>query len=178
MIEIWKDIIDYEGLYQVSNMGRVKSYDRLECVNGVIRLRKGKMLKLSKCTNGYLKVSLRPIIDTQYKLVHRLVAQTFIENEYNKLTVNHKDSNRENNNVMNLEWSTHSENMYHARTQGNAKFCYIEKPQEIKNINTGEIINFKNTTELCKFFGKSKCWLNNKRKQVVFPITVDGWCIK
>lgn len=176
MIEQWKDVIEYEGLYQVSNMGRVKSLARFRSTPiGKDRWYSERILKAGTHSNGYKFVSLRPIKTQTNWSVHRLVAEAFLPNPENKLTVNHKDSDRANNKLENLEWATYSENIHHARTQGNAKFCYIEKPQTIMHSVTNEEITFKNTSELCKFFGHTKCWLGVKRTQLDFPIIYKGW---
>lgn len=98
MKEIWKDIKDYENLYQVSNLGNVKS------------LRTNKNLYYSKTTKGYLKAGLYKNGKRKMCFVHRLVAEAFILNTNNKSCVNHKDCNILNNNVSNLEWCTHKEN--------------------------------------------------------------------
>lgn len=102
MEEIWKDIAGYEGLYQVSTEGRVRSLK-----NKTIKLLKPyKMLK----RGGYLEVGLRvPGIKKNYK-IHRLVAEAFIPNPEGYNEVNHKDENKENNCVNNLEWCSHSYN--------------------------------------------------------------------
>lgn len=108
MKEIWKDIKGYEGYYQVSNLGRVKSLDRINS-RGFQMI--GKPLNINKLVSGYCTVSLckngKPIIC----LVHRLVAETFIPNPENLPCVNHKDENPSNNCVDNLEWCTHLYNM-------------------------------------------------------------------
>lgn len=97
--EVWKDVRGYEGLYQVSNFGRVKNRNRL--------------LKLQTKRDGYVGVALFKDGHRKDKLVHRLVAKAFIENAKGKLEVNHKDGVRTNNCVSNLEWCTRSENMRH-----------------------------------------------------------------
>lgn len=123
MKEIWKDIKEYEGLYQVSNIGNVKSLER-ERWNGYNWIiNKERILKpgVSKC--GYLQVNLYK--DRKHKMlrVHRLVLMTFAPiNNMDKLEVNHKDENKQNNNLDNLEWCDKKyNNNYGTRTQKTAK---------------------------------------------------------
>lgn len=105
-MEVWKDIAGFEGIYQVSNMGNVRSVDRyVECADS-IRHYKGRLMKLDKKKNGYLQVMLRRRDIAKQVLVHRLVAEAFIPNTGNLPTVNHKDENKENNRADNLEWCT------------------------------------------------------------------------
>ena len=114
--EIWKDIPEYEGYYQVSNLGRVKSLKR-KINNG--RYKKEffiyeKILVSIDIGNGYLRVSLNKSGKKKPIFCHRLVAVVFILNPENKPCVNHIDGDVKNNHSSNLEWCTHSENMKHA----------------------------------------------------------------
>ena len=113
--EIWKDIPNYEGLYQVSNMGNVKSISHYakNNVNGGLRLTKGIILSQYKMPNGYLQVQLSKNKIREKKYVHRLVAEIFLTNDENLSDVNHIDGNKENNSVENLEWCSHKENQIH-----------------------------------------------------------------
>ena len=121
MIEIWRGIKDYEGLYQVSNLGRVRSLDHWVNAKGNSkRLVKGIILKLKYSKSGYLRVGLRNP-NQIFFLVHRLVAMTFPDlvdwtedakgKPFDELQVNHKDQNKLNNCVNNLEWCTASYNV-------------------------------------------------------------------
>jgi len=107
MFKIWKDIEGYEGLYQISNLGNVKSL--IANMNRRKRLLKAKFEK-----DNYAYVSLYKNKIAKNKKIHRLVAQHFISNPENKLEVNHKNGIKTDNRVDNLEWCTRSENVNHA----------------------------------------------------------------
>lgn len=114
MEEIWKDIKGFEGLYQVSNIGRIKSLSRKAICNSacnIKRLIKDKVLTTVASNKGYIFVSLRDSNGNKYtKRVHRLVAEAFIDNPNNYPIINHKDCDRSNNCVENLEWCTYEYN--------------------------------------------------------------------
>jgi hypothetical protein len=102
MEEIWKDIEGYERLYQISDRGRVRS------------LRKNIILRPGKFPNGYLFASLKVKGKQCSKMIHRLVAEAFLSNPGRKKEVNHKDGDKQNNVIENLEWVTRQENIKHA----------------------------------------------------------------
>lgn len=104
MKEIWKDIKGYEGHYQISNLGRVKSLSRITTFRGKKRLEKELILREGTSKKGYSLVSLQKNGIAKTQRVHRLVAQAFIPNINNYQQVNHKDENKKNNCVDNLEW--------------------------------------------------------------------------
>ncbi|MCE7039203.1 NUMOD4 domain-containing protein [Dyadobacter sp. CY312] len=144
--EVWKSIPGYEGIYEVSNHGRVRSLDRntiafMPGVGNYTRFFKGKILKQShfigsKSSPGYWCVGLRPLNGVRLPcLVHRLVAMTFIPNPENKPTVNHKDGNGKNNHLSNLEWCTRMENNQHAIQTG------LHDPHYTKDRPRGERTN-------------------------------------
>ena len=101
MNEEWRPVVGYEGLYEVSNLGRVRSLDRYDRMN---RFCEGRILKLSADRLGYLRAQLYSSSKRKSFLVHRLVAQAFIPNPDNLPQVNHRDENPSNDNVDNLEW--------------------------------------------------------------------------
>lgn len=107
MEEIWKDIAGYEGLYQVSNLGNVKSLN-------YNHTGKPKKLAFKRHKSGYLTVMLCKDGKNKNRSIQTLVANSFIENPDCKPCVNHIDGNKENNTVGNLEWVTYSENTRHA----------------------------------------------------------------
>lgn len=107
--EIWKDIKGYEGLYQVSNLGEIKSL----CRKKGFLIGKEKILKPTKNNKGYLYVTLRKSMQSKKMLVHQIVALTFINNPNKCKILNHKDGNPSNNCVDNLEWCTQKYNVNH-----------------------------------------------------------------
>jgi hypothetical protein len=118
--EIWRDIPDYEGLYQVSNLGRIKTLAReTYTLSGrLLYRRKEKYRTIVHDTKGYPMIILcKNSISKTYK-IHRLVAKEFIPNPKNKPQINHKDGNKKNNYYKNLEWCTNSENQLHAFSTG------------------------------------------------------------
>lgn len=106
MEEIWKDIAGYEGRYQVSNFGRVKSLERRCRTKTYTRKVPEKIYAQAIDSYGYLIVSLHLDGKKKTRTVHRLVAEAFIPNPNNLKEVNHKDENKKNNAVWNLEWCT------------------------------------------------------------------------
>ena len=116
MTEIFVPIKGYEGLYEVSNFGMIKSLPKGDGNGNRERLLKFDIIKNG--TNSYRRVTFSFQNKQVRKSVHRIVAEAFIENPENKPFINHIDNNGENNNVSNLEWCTQSENMIHAQKQG------------------------------------------------------------
>ena len=119
MKEIWKPVVGYEGFYEVSNIGRVRSLARIvECNDGRKRKIKTRILRQPCAPSGYYMVTLHKNGKQKSGLVHRLVCEAFIPNPLGKGEVNHKDENSKNNNAPNLEWVTSKENInYGTRTE-------------------------------------------------------------
>jgi len=119
--EIWKDIPNYEGYYQVSNLGRIKRLKRIiSACYGSSKTIKDIIIKQELTKKGYLRASLFKNGIKEKRFVHRLVAQSFIGFEENK-TINHKNGIKFDNNIENLEWLTQSENCKHAYKNGLSK---------------------------------------------------------
>lgn len=153
-MEVWKDIKDYERLYQINNEGEVKALEKT-IWNGQGYLHfPEKIRKLNPDKDGYLNITLSNKGEVKTFKIHRLVAEAFIPNPDNLPEVNHKDGNKTNNNVDNLEWCTRKENQKHAfrigliNQNGERNHMYgklgADNPNSIPiyqlNKNTGDII--------------------------------------
>lgn len=114
MVEIWKDVVGYEGLYQVSNLGRVRSLPKMVG----FRSQPEKLIAIFADKHGYHKTNLYKHNTHKQVYVHMLVAQAFIPNDENKPQVNHKDGDKSHNFDYNLEWCTAKENIIHAYSNG------------------------------------------------------------
>ena len=157
-MEIWKDICGYEGIYQVSNQGRIKSLERWVERKGqgpkfipetIIRLKEGEYYRVNLHKNGTAKTFL----------VHRIVAITFLSNPYDYKIVNHKDGNKHNNSVANLEFCTSQENNRHAKACG----------LQVNNLNGLAETNAKNSLIVqCYKNGKLLHTANNSKQMAVW----------
>lgn len=172
-MEIWKDIKGYEGYYQVSDLGRIKSLNRtIVYIDNDIHYYKEKLLKQYKNKkHGYLNVKICKNNKQLTRNTHRLVAEAFIENDECKPLVNHKNGVKTDNRVSNLEWCTQAENMKHAREvlNFNPKFQPSSKKVECSN---GMIFN--STYEAAR-------WINdniffNTRKDKTISIDIRNVC--
>ena len=147
-MEIWKDIDEFKGLYQVSNFGRVKSIKRK---NEII-------MKQPTTIDGYKTINLRINNKTYSYKIHRLVALAFIPNPLNLPEINHCDCDKTNCNDWNLEWCTHANNMKHAANNKLVKSLFGEnhKLAKLTNIDVIKIRELKSTMtqkEIGKLFG-------------------------
>jgi hypothetical protein len=149
-VEIWRDIEGYEGVYQVSTLGKVKSVDRLvNMPNGFKSHIKDKIMKYGISKFGYCLIILQRDKICTNKTVHRLVMYAFLENPENKAEVNHKDGVKTNNHLSNLEVVTRSENILHSFAIGTRKptcegmfgsLHWNSKPIQQIDRFTGEVI--------------------------------------
>lgn len=145
VVEEWRDVVGYEGLYIVSNYGEVRSL-------GNDKGRKEKTMKTHICRSGYEKLDLyKKSQPTKKVYVHRLVAMAFIPNPNNKPQVNHINCDKLDNKLKNLEWVTRSENITHAYATGLIK--KNNKPVVATHKDTGEQRHFKSQTEASRELG-------------------------
>lgn len=176
MREVWKNITDYEG-YQVSNLGRVRTFNKTTYTerhgirhwkNIILKERidkKNKMLSVQLYKNGKGKSFL----------IHRLVAQEFLDCPANKkMTVNHKDGNRLNNNVNNLEWLSLGDNIRHGFKTG---LYHNQKSIEIINKKDLSINKFMSLTQASIFINKSHAYISDRIKKGVFENKNYKWNI-
>lgn len=135
MREEWRDVVGYEGLFEVSNLGRVRGKDRYvdRCSDGVNHHKvfvRGRELKQSLNTNGYLRVVLTVGNKNRYKFVHRLVAEAFVPRNTHGCVVDHINSDRTDNRATNLQWVSQGENLHLGYARGNHGVRFI--PEESK----------------------------------------------
>lgn len=170
--EIWKDVRGYEGLYQVSNEGNVRSLDRIIKHYPKDYFQKGRILKTAPSKTGYQMVVLINHNHRETRFVHRLVAEAFLENANNYPVVNHKDENKANNQVENLEWCTHKHNANYGMRNNK-----ISQKGKTKITKQSVMYEYKGTTKSLKqwadFYGMSYAlfysrWRKGKRGDELF----------
>jgi len=177
--EIWKDVVGYEGYYKVSNLGSVMGLARI-----VPRKRYGeiylypereRMLKFHINKKGYVITSLSKNDKEIKPQVHRLVAIAFIPNHDNKPQVNHKDGNKQNNHVDNLEWVTNQENIDHSWKTGLRLNEFLErsKIRSITVLDTETGIFYDNMKGASASLGKNEKYVSGhcSKKYQQFPIS-------
>ena len=170
-IEEWRDIKDYKGFYQVSNLGRIKSLERIvKHSKGGVKMQKERILKTSKSRYELASLSKEGCIKSY--AVHRIVAETFIPNPKNKPQVNHKDGNILNNSAMNLEWCTASENTIHC-IENSLRLTARGESSGPSKLSNDEVIEIRRTLaskkisyrSLAKSFGVNKQTISNIHKR-------------
>jgi hypothetical protein len=176
MKRIWKDIEGFEGRYQVSNFGEVKTLERLEECNGGIRRRHERLLKQNFSNNKHCMVVLCKDGKTYPKLVHRLVALTFIPNPENKPVVDHIDTNPHNNRVDNLRWVTTQENCMNPLTRKNNSESKKGHPYHGRPLTEEEIDKIRNALVGRKLSEEHKQKLSKAHKdsQIAMETTLEN----
>lgn len=150
MEEEWRDVVGYEGLYQVSNLGRVRRMSAsFTDTKGRLRHFVGRVLRPQKLRHGYVYVNLWKDNVRKGCTIHRLVAIAFIPNPDNKPQVNHIDGDRANNKVENLEWTTNSENQRHRLDILHHKGVRIYETRKVVCVETGDV--YDSITSASKF---------------------------
>jgi hypothetical protein len=162
-MENWKDVVGYEGLYQVSNLGRVRSHENKVTYSEIHGVRKWKqrILKQNLTVNGF-KVDLYKDKKRKSMHVHRLVAEVFIDNPNNEPQVNHIDGNRLNNHIENLEWCNSKYNINHAFDNG---LTSSNENVILINLETNEMFCFRSKTKASMFLGKNSNYVSNNLKK-------------
>ena len=132
--EIWKDVVGYEEFYKVSNKGNVRSVARKDSIG---RKCGGRVLKPLNHRHGYLQVDMYKNGKVKRKYIHRLVAEAFNPNPKGFLEINHKDENKSNNELSNLEWCTREYNVNYGTL-----IERLSKKVRAVNVETGEVHTF------------------------------------
>ena len=133
--EIWKDIPNYVGLYQASNTGKIRSLDRIiKHTNGKTQQRRGVVLKQRENEKGYKMVHLSKDNVLKNKFVHVLVLEAFLERPYGMTQINHKDENKGNNNLSNLEYCDASYNQNYGSCGKNKSMATINDVKKSKKV--------------------------------------------
>lgn len=158
-METWKDIPGYERIYEASNLGRVRTHinKTTRTKKHGVRKWKQRVLKQKTDKNGYKRVTLWKDNKSKDFLVHRLVALAFIPLVDGKDCINHVDGNPSNNNVENIEWCNHKENLMHAYKTGLNK---TPDPVILFNKNTGQSRFFYSKAAASRFLGKADGYLS------------------
>ena len=159
-MELWKDIPGYEGKYQISDCGNVKSLSREHPCR---KCNEERIMKPTIQRNGYLRVMLWKNGARTWYSVHRMVAEAFIPNPENKEQVNHKDGNKRNNNTTNLEWLTPQENVRHSFDVLGRK----ARTRKVRCVETGEVFDsLKEVTEKMGIdYRHIPCCCNGRREK-------------
>jgi hypothetical protein len=151
-MENWKDIKGYEGYYMVSDLGNVKSLERKVMTYQGLKTRKERILK-PYLTHGYARICLHKEGDKKMVNIHRLVCEAFLPSINGKEIVNHKDGNRSNNVLSNLEWCTQSENIKHKFSHNK----YIVSWASLKEWQVEYIRSFDKKYGICVKLAKELC---------------------
>jgi len=164
--EIWRDIKGYEGFFQISNKGRVKSLARVDRRGHRV---KERILKHHTSRNGYHRVGLNKNGKYPIKYIHRLISEAFIPNPENKPQINHIDGNKLNNKIDNLEWVTSKQNCIHARDNRLSSIAKInmEIASQIREMYYTKMYSHDQLAKLFKL----------KKTEIGYIINNKRWCV-
>ena len=174
MEEIWRDIPTYEGYYQASNFGRIKSLLFQSNIYNK-KYQREKILKPKQTKDGCLRVELWKDGEHRTWLTYRLVALAFLGVPEDKtMTINHKDGNRLNNHISNLEWCTRRENIQHGFRTGLYKY---QKPILLTDKESNVIYEFISMTKASEYIGHNHGYISSKVKENVFEDARYSWVV-
>lgn len=156
-MELWRDIVGYEGLYMVSSLGRIKTLYRKDRDKSETSAE--KFLKPFLTKEGYPRVGLNKNGSRKKFLVHRLVATAFVANKANYLEVNHKDANKQNNSAENLEWVTREQNIAHSfannlvyRDKGTERYNHKLNEQKVREMRALFALGKHRISEIARMY--------------------------
>lgn len=160
MTEMWKNVVGYEGIYEVSNLGKIRTKEgkQTKTKRHGIRTWKQRELKQKTDKNGYKRVGLWKDGKEKTHLVHRIVAEVFLEKIPEKEIINHKNGNPNDNRVENIEWCNYRENLEHAYDN---RLNEEAHPIILFNIKTKEIKYFNSKSKASFFLGKNHGYISN-----------------
>lgn len=171
-MDIWKDVIGYEGIYEVSNLGEVRTAlgKTTFTERHGVRNWKQRVLKQKTDNNGYKRVGLWKKGKEKTVLVHRIVAEAFVPKQKGKTIVNHINCDTSNNFASNLEWCDHKENLMHAFDNRLNKSA---NPIVLVELETLKPFYFRSMAEASLFIGKSHGYLSNYIK--IGNVKIEGY---
>ena len=162
-MEIWRNVVGYEGIYEVSNYGFIRTHKDKVTYTEMHKIRhwKQRVLKQKTDKNGYKRVSLWLNGKEKTWSVHRVVATAFLDKDGSNDIINHKDGNPSNNNVDNIEWCDYRHNLLHAFKNG---LNNSRHKVELINYETSDVYHFESKREASEFLGRNKGFVSNSLK--------------
>lgn len=157
--EVWKTYPEFDFI-QGSNLGRVRTIDRVVTNGKGTYVKKGQFLKQRNNGRGYIRVAFTVGGKTKSRYVHRIIAKTFLPNPDSWVEVNHKDNNPLNNNVSNLEWCSHEYNVAYREKYGKSSAEVSGRPVYAINLKTLEVLRFESQSKASRALGISQGGVN------------------